>query len=85
MQRETNDPLIEPITKLDLLYYQAETQIQQAELEASGAILTEAAQLSKDLGSRLYFNKLAASYHSLCVQWPQEPQVATLEDVFQPW
>src|SRR5713226_396359 len=42
MQQETNDPQIEPVTKLDLLYYQAETQIQQAELEASGAMLTEA-------------------------------------------
>lgn len=27
MQKETNDPQVEPITKLDMLYYQAEVQI----------------------------------------------------------
>jgi len=85
MQRETNDPQIEPVTKLDMLYYQADVQIQQGELELSSTILTEAAQLSKDLGSRLYFNKLAISYHELQIQWPREPLVVTLEEAFQPW
>lgn len=85
MQKETNDPQVEPVTKLDLLYYQAETQIQRKELEASGAVLTEAGLLAKELGSRLYFNKLAVSYHNLRVQWPQEPLVVALEEVFRPW
>ncbi len=85
MQRETNDPQIEPITKLDMLYYQADVQIQQGELEPSSAVLTEAAALAKDLGSRLYFNKLAVSYHNLQAQWPKESLVAALEEVFQPW
>lgn len=85
MQKETNDPEIEPITKVDLLYYQAEAQIQQGELEPSTAILTEAATLAKSLGSRLYFNKLAANYHQLEEQWPKEPLVGALEEVFQPW
>ncbi len=85
MQQETNDPEIEPITKVDLLYYQAEAQIQQGELEPSTTILTEAATLAKSLGSRLYFNKLAASYHQLEDQWPREPLVTALEEVFQPW
>ena len=69
MQKETNDPEVEPITKVDLLYYQAEAQIQQGEIEPGAAILTEAATLAKSLGSRLYFNKLAASYHQLEEQW----------------
>jgi transcriptional regulator with XRE-family HTH domain len=85
MQKETNDPQIEPITKVDLLYYQAEAQIQQGELKPASTILTEAAQLAKSLGSRLYFNKLAASYHQLEEQWPKEPLVVGLEEVFQPW
>ena len=85
MQRETNDPQIEPVTKLDMLYYQAEVQIQQGELEPGSTILIEAATLAKDLGSRLYFNKLAISYHELQTQWPKEPLVIALEEVFQPW
>ncbi len=85
MQKETNDPEIEPITKVDLLYYQAEAQIQQGEIEPSVTILTEAATLAKSLGSRLYFNKLAASYHQLEEQWPKERVVTALEEVFQPW
>ncbi len=85
MQRETNDPQIEPVTKLDMLYYQADVQIQQGELETSSAILTEATTLAKDLGSRLYFNKLATSYQRLQTQWPREPLAVALEEVFQPW
>ena len=85
MQKEINDPQIEPVTKLDLLYYQAEVQIQQRELKPASTILTEAAQLAKNLGSRLYFNKLATSYHQLEEQWPKEPLIVALEEVFQPW
>ena len=85
MQKETNDPQIEPITKVDLLYYQAEAQIQQGELKPASMILTEAAQLAKSLGSRLYFNNLAISYHQLEEQWPKEPLVVALEEVLQPW
>ena len=85
MERETNDPQVEPITKLDLLYYRAEAQIQQGELESSSTILTEAAMLAKDLGSRLYFNKLVKSYHDLQARWPRESLVDILEEVFQPW
>jgi hypothetical protein len=85
MQQETNDPQIEPITQLDMLYYQADVQIQQGELELSTAILAKAALLAKDLGSRLYFNKLAMSYHQLQTQWPKESAIVALEDVFQPW
>jgi transcriptional regulator with XRE-family HTH domain len=85
MQQETNDPQFEPITRLDMLYYQADVHIQQGELEPGSAILSEAALLAKDLGSRLYFNKLALSYHQLQMQWPKEPTISTLEDVFQIW
>jgi transcriptional regulator with XRE-family HTH domain len=85
MQRENNDPEIEPITKLDMLYYQADIQAQQKDLTQSAAILTEAATLAKDLGSRLYFNKLSGTYHELQTQWPRETVVKGLEEVFQPW
>ncbi len=85
MQKETNDPEIEPITRVDLLYYQAEAQIQQGEIEQSIAFLTEAATLAKSLGSRLYFNKLVASYQQLKAQWPKETLVTASEEAFQPW
>jgi len=85
MQKETNDPEIEPITKVDLLYYQAEAQIQQGEIAPSVTILTEAAMLAKSLGSRLYFNKLAATYHHLEEQWPKERVVTASAEVFQSW
>lgn len=85
MQKETSDPEIEPITRLDMLYYQADVRIQQRELESSSAILTEAATLAKNLGSQLYFNKLALSYHQLRTQWPRESVITTLDEVFHPW
>ena len=76
---------LNPLAKVDLLYYQAEVQIQQKELESSSVILTKAAALAKDLGSRLYFNKLATSYHQMQVLWPREPLVLELEEAFRPW
>ena len=47
----TNDPQIEPITKLDMLYYQANVRIQQGDLETSNALMVEAVMLAKNLGS----------------------------------
>ena len=85
MQQETNDPETEPITRLDMLYYQAEIQIQQRDLAQSAALLAEAAKLAKELGSRLYFNKLIESYNKLSTKWPREKRVAELEEWFQPW
>jgi transcriptional regulator with XRE-family HTH domain len=85
MQKETNDPQIEPITRLDMLYYQTDVQIQQGDLDSSSSILAEAALLAKELGSRLYFNKLATCYHQLQTQWPKESAILALEDVFQMW
>jgi hypothetical protein len=41
MQKKTNDSEIEPITKVDLLYYQAEAQIQQGECEMA-VVVSEA-------------------------------------------
>lgn len=85
VERESPDIETEPITRLDWIYYQAETKIQQGELEMCSQTLREAAHLAKDLGSRLYFNKLAVSYQSLIAHWPRERQVRELEEIFQPW
>ena len=85
MQKETHDPEFEPITRLDMLYYQSGIQVQQDDLESSKAVLTEAALLAKDLGSKLYFNKLAVTYHDLRLRRPREPHVLEMEEVFQPW
>jgi hypothetical protein len=85
MQKETNDPEIEPITRVDMLLYQAEAQLQQNELESGMTALTEAAILAKSLGSRLYFRKLATRYSQLVAQWPREAFMLASEDIFQPW
>lgn len=84
-EQETPDIQAEPITKLDMLYYQADVQIQQRNIEKSCVILADAAILAKELGSRLYFNKLAVSYHNLMIQSPEEPMIRALEDIYQPW
>jgi len=85
MRKETKAPEKEPITKLDLLYHQAEIQIQKKDPEQCASILIEGAKLAKELGSRLYFNKLTESYTKLSAQWPKEKRVAELEEWFQPW
>lgn len=84
LQREQNtDAENEPVTKLDLRYYQAESRWQQGELEGSIFALEEAAKLARHLGSRLYFNKLVEIYRSMLAQWPQEPKIIRLEEVFE--
>jgi hypothetical protein len=85
IQAENRDPEFEPITRLDLLYYQADIRIQQGELDVSSTLLAEGAALAKELGSHLYFNKLAISYYQLRQRYPKEAAVVALEDVFQPW
>jgi hypothetical protein len=85
MRQETKDPEFEPITRLDMLFYQSDIQIQQGDLESSKSVLTEAALLAKELGSKLYFNKLSVTYHDLRLKLPREPRVLEMEEVFQPW
>jgi hypothetical protein len=83
LEREENtDATKEPITRLDLLYYQAEIQVQQAEQEAVLATLTEAAQLALHLGSMLYFRKLATIYHAVRARWPHDKAVRSLCEIF---
>jgi transcriptional regulator with XRE-family HTH domain len=85
MRQETKDPEFEPITRLDMLFYESDIQVQSGDLESSQSVLTEAALLAKQLGSKLYFNKLAVTYHDLRLKLPREPRVLEMEDVFQPW
>lgn len=86
MYKESKEPQSpKPLIQLDTLYYQADIAIQQRELEASTAFLSKATALAKNLRSRLYFNKLAASYQALQSQYPKEPSVIALEEVLQPW
>lgn len=85
MENETNDTEKEPVTNLDSLYYRGEIQFQRNELEEGTIILREAGELAKSLGSRLYFNKLASRFISATEQWPHEPRVHALEEVFRPW
>ena len=83
LEREGNtDAAEEPITRLDLLYYQAEIQVQQADQEAVLATLTEAAQLALQLGSTLYFRKLAAIYQDVHAHWPHDKAVRLIGKIF---
>jgi transcriptional regulator with XRE-family HTH domain len=85
LEGETSDPEQEPITKVDLLYYYAQVRLQQGWMEEAGSVLSEAVQLARRLGSRLYFNKLVEIYERLKERWPHERQVETLDELFQPW
>jgi tetratricopeptide (TPR) repeat protein len=83
--RETHDLESEPVTRLDMLYYQAEAQVQQAEMETALLALQEGAQLARHLGSRLYFGKLAELLERIRGRWPQEKMVRQAEEAFTPW
>lgn len=86
LEKEQNtDALNEPVTMLDLLYYKAESQYQQGELEASSEALESAGLLAKQLGSRLYFGKLVETYETMRAKWPHEHRIATLADTFASW
>ena len=85
VRQETINIEIEPVTKLDFFYYQAQVQYQHVELEASVTTLQEAGRLAKSLGSRLYFGKLLEVYETVRAKWPHERPVIELEDVFRPW
>jgi hypothetical protein len=75
----------EPITRADLLYYQAESAVGLGELEQTAAALLECAQLTRQLGSRLSFRKLAETYERLRARYPHERRVAALGKTFRPW
>lgn len=86
LEKEQNtDALNEPVTNLDLLYYRAESQQQQDELDGASQALQEAGQLAKQLGSRLYFGKLVETYETMRDKWPHERQIEQLTDVFAAW
>lgn len=82
-KEQNTDVENEPVTKLDLLYYQAESYQQQGELEPASAALLEGGMLAKELGSRLYFGKLVDTYEAVRAKWPHERQVCSLAEVFQ--
>ena len=69
MQQETNDPEIEPITKVDLLYYQAEAQIQQGELEPETSSSITSRRWGVQVGQRWAFKQArppGSTDHSGC-------------------
>ncbi|GCE27561.1 hypothetical protein KDA_30450 [Dictyobacter alpinus] len=82
LQKTNKDSEKEPITKLDLLYYQAEIDVAQNNIESGTRILEEAATLARKLGSRLYFNKLTTSYEQTLSKWPHETMITNLADIF---
>lgn len=77
------DPQEEPITKVDLLYYQIAASIMQDELEGALKLLSNATISAKTIGSRLYFNKLVLLYQEMQAKWKQEKRLTELEELFQ--
>jgi hypothetical protein len=72
----------QPISQVDLLYYQAQAHAGQGELEAAKSTLLEGVRLARNLGSRLYFSKLAETSEALQRRWPHEAQVNALREAF---
>lgn len=79
------DPKIEPLSAVDLMYYQAEASVMLNELEAATQKTQEAATLARDINSRLYFGKIEQTYNLMTQKWGNDARVTALADVFQPW
>lgn len=83
VERHLVDPQIEPLSQLDLRYYQASAAAQADEREHAVSLLIEGAELARRIGSRLYYQKLATLARQMCQQ--QSATLADLDALFQPW
>jgi tetratricopeptide (TPR) repeat protein len=75
----------ELLSRVDLLYYQAEASVMLGVLETSCAHIQTAGTLAKSASSRLYYNKILGTYQEVRRKWQHERQVIELEELFQPW
>jgi len=75
----------EPLSQVDLSYYLAASSITLGNLETSQDHIQTAVTLAKKVGSRLYYNKILATYQEMQKKWQHERQVKELEELFQPW
>ncbi len=79
------DAQIEPLTQIDLLYYQAMAATMLRDMDAGCNTLREAATLAKKVGSRLYFRKLQQVYQEMCSIWSHETRVQAVAPLLQKW
>ena len=75
----------EILSRVDLFYYQAEASRMLGDLENSSVYVQEAVKLAKNANSRLYYNKILATYQEMRKKWQHESKVSDLEELFQPW
>ncbi|WP_165422828.1 AfsR/SARP family transcriptional regulator [Ktedonosporobacter rubrisoli] len=82
VEKNLPDPLADPITRVDLAYYQARALALGGDLEASCAQVLIAATLAKKAGSKLYYNKIINTYQGIKAKWKHERPVIELEGYF---
>ncbi len=75
----------ETLARVDLFYYQAEASRMLGDLENSSTYVQKAVKLARDANSRLYYNKILATYQEMRKKWQHESKVSDLEELFQPW
>lgn len=75
----------EPLSHVDILYYQTASSVMLEVLEESYNQIQVAVTLAKKASSRLYYNKILAIYQEMQKKWPHERQVIELEELFQSW
>lgn len=74
----------EPLTRLDLLYYQTTASVMLDDLEQSCENIKVAVALARSIGSRLYYRKIAETFQTMRTKWPRESRISELETLFQP-
>lgn len=78
-------PQIDSLHPLDFLFYQGEAAAMLGDLDQAVQRVEDGAQLARRVNSRLYWNKIAATYHNMVQKWHSDARVRALEPLFQPW
>ncbi|MDQ2887510.1 MAG: helix-turn-helix domain-containing protein, partial [Chloroflexota bacterium] len=75
-------PTNEEPYRVELTVYKAATALALQDLEQSCALLAEAVQAARALGSALRYDEAYLIYERMLEQWGQEPRVKALADLF---
>ena len=73
------------VRRVHLLVHQAAASVVSGDLRQSCSYLSEAAESTRKLNIRLYYNHALEIYQGMPTAWSHERPVKELADVFQPW
>jgi tetratricopeptide (TPR) repeat protein len=76
-------PQTDPLTRVDLLYYQTLASVMMEDLPTSCDRIIDAVHLARDIKSQLYYNKIYGTYQDMKKKWRYERQIIDLEGLFQ--